>query len=238
MVALPIPTPAARWLVLVLAAGCGGDDRAAPAPPEMAIAKAGEASGDEQVGVAGRELDQALRVVVTRDSVPAAGVTVVWSTAEGSLIPNAPVTDANGISTARWRLQPLFAQQVALASLDSVGPPGVIFTAIATPDPNAWNTILVGRDGNRFEPAELMVEVGDVVNWFWPSGSAGHNVVPDDGDSPPQSGPLVGYPQYHSYQFTTPGVYHYHCMAHGASGGVGMSGTITVVTSCGTPCQE
>jgi len=62
--------------------------------------------------------------------------------------------------------------------------------------------------------------------------------VPDDGNSPPQSGPLGGYPMYHSYQFTIPGVYRYHCMAHGAPGGLGMAGTITVVTSCGTSCQE
>jgi plastocyanin len=219
----------------MLSAGCGGEDRAAPTPPTMVIAKPAEGSGDEQVGVAGRELDQALRVVVTRDSLPAAGVAVVWRTAEGSLIPSGPVTDRDGISTARWHLQPLFAQQVAVASLDGAGPPGVTFTAIATPDPNARNTILVGAGGNRFEPAELTVEAGEVVNWFWPSGSVGHNVVPDDGDSPPQSGPLAGYPAYHSYQFMTPGVYRYHCLAHA---GVGMPGVITVVASCGTSCKE
>ena len=53
--------------------------------------------------------------------------------------------------------------------------------------------------------------------------------MPDDGDSPPQSGPLVDYPRFHGFRFQQEGVYHYHCMAHGGAGGVGMSGTITVV---------
>lgn len=104
------------------------------------------------------------------------------------------------------------------------------FTAIATPDPNARNTVLVRSDGsNRFDPAELTIAVGDTVNWLWPAGSTGHNVVPDDGDSPPQSGPLADYPRFHSFRFQHTGVYHYHCMAHGSAGGAGMSGTITVV---------
>jgi plastocyanin len=230
--------PAAGRLAIAFLAGCGGGEQAAPDPRELAIAKTDTLSGDRQVGPAGSELQLALRVVVTRDSLPAAGVPVTWRTSEGSLTPASPVTDANGISTARWRLQRLFAQQVAGASLDAPGAPGVTFTAIATPDPSARTTVLVGPDSNRFDPADLTIEVGETVNWFWPAGSAGHNVVPDDGVSPPQSGPLVGYPKYHSYQFTVPGVYHYHCMAHGAAGGAGMSGTITVVTSCGTPCTE
>src|SRR6185369_11149792 len=137
MSALRNPWPAAGWLAitLLLLPGCGGGDRAAPDPLELAIAKPETLSGDQQVGVAGAELELALRVVVTRDSLPAAGVPVVWRTFEGSLTPASPVSDANGISTARWRLQRLFAQQVAGASLDFTGAPGVTFTAIATPDP-------------------------------------------------------------------------------------------------------
>jgi plastocyanin len=219
-----------------LTAACGTDDRAAPAP-EMAIAKPDTLSGDQQVGIAGHLLDSPLRVVVTRDSVPAAGVRVFWKTSEGMVTAENEVTDANGVGSARWRLQALFAQQVAVATLDTVGPPGVVFTAIATPNPDDRTTILVGPD-TRFDPAELTVQVGETVNWYWPPGSVGHNVVPDDGDSPPQSGPPVGYPKYHSYQFTVPGVYHYYCMVHGGPGGLGMSGTITVVESCQDSCKE
>ncbi|HKT60964.1 MAG TPA: plastocyanin/azurin family copper-binding protein [Gemmatimonadales bacterium] len=204
----------------------------------MAIAKADPQSGDQQIGIAGSELGQALRVVVTRDEAPAAGVPVYWRTSEGVLTAAGEVTDANGISSARWRLQLLFTQQVATASLDSVGPPGVLFTAIATPNPGSPNTILVGLDGNRFEPADLTITAGETVNWYWPPGSANHNVVPDDNDSPPKSGAPAGYPSSHSYQFTVPGVYHYYCQVHGGPGGVGMSGTITVAGSCGTSCKE
>ena len=236
MLTLPRLTRATPWLLAALTGGCGTEDRAAPTP-EMAIAKTDTLSGDQQVGIAGHQLDTALRVLVTRDSLPAAGVRVYWKTAEGAITPENEITDANGISSARWRLQALFAQQVAVASLDAEGPPGVIFTAIATPNPAARTTILVGPDP-RFDPAELTVQVGETVNWYWPPGSADHNVVPDDGDSPPQSGPPVGYPKYHSYQFTVPGVYHYYCMVHGGPGGVGMSGTINVVESCQDSCKE
>jgi plastocyanin len=213
---------------------CGAGERAAPAPPELAIAKTEAESGDAQVAAAGRELPQGLRVVVTADGAPAPGVVVTWATSEGTLAPTTDTTDAEGVSTARWTLKFLFAQQVARARLGVAGVAPVTFTAIATPDPNAGNTVLVRNDGgNRFDPAQITVFVGDTVNWFWPEGSDGHNVVPDDGDSPPQSGPLVGYPKFHSFRFAAPGVYHYHCMAHGAPGGVGMSGTVTVLASPG-----
>jgi plastocyanin len=224
-----------RLTVAVLAAllGCGGGDRAAPDPPDLAIAKPETASGDAQVAAAGTTLPQDLRVLVTADSAPAPGVPVIWATSEGSVTPLVDTTDEDGVSTARWTLKHLFAQQVAGASLATGGTP-VRFTAIATPDPAASNTVLVGGDGaNRFDPAEITIAVGDTVNWVWPEGSEGHNVVPDDGDTPPQSGPLGDFPKFHSFRFATPGVYHYHCMAHGATGGVGMSGTVTVVVSPG-----
>lgn len=225
-------------ILAALAAGCSGGDQAAPAAPVMAIAKANTLSGDQQVGIAGRELGAPLRVMVTRDDVPVPGVPVYWRTSEGELTPAGAVTERDGISSARWRLQLLFAQQVATAALDSTGPPGVIFTAIATPNPSARNTILVGANGDRFQPADLTIAAGQTVNWYWPPGSANHNVVPDDNDSPPNSGAPASYPRYHSYQFTVPGIYHYHCQVHGGPGGLGMSGTITVTGSCGTSCDE
>jgi plastocyanin len=218
-----------RLAALLLLAGCGAGDRSAPDPGDLVIAKPPTGSGDAQVGVAGKLLPQELRAVVTRDSVPVEGVTVSWSTSEGSLSDVTARTDAQGISTARWTLQPLFAQQVVVARLGDAGAPGVTFTAIATPDPEAPNTILVGAGGNRFEPAELTIAAGRTVNWFWPEGSEGHNIVPDDGDLPPPSGPPADYPSYQSFTFARPGVYHYHCSAHGGVAGAGMAGTITVV---------
>lgn len=215
---------------LGLLTACGAEDRQAPRVADLVIAKTETNSGDQQVAVAGAALEQELRVVVTRDSRPAEHVTVIWSTQEGILTPTRATTGADGISSARWTLQDLLAQQAAFASLDTSAPPAVVFTATATPDPRAPNTVLVGGDaGNRFDPAEVIIEVGGTVHWFWPAGSSGHNVVPDDGSTPSQSGPLVGYPKFYGYQFAHPGTYIYHCMAHGGVGGVGMSGRVTVL---------
>jgi plastocyanin len=216
--------------VLVLLVGCGSDESQAPAPAEYVIAKAPTNSGDTQVGIAGRELDQELRVLVTRNDQPAEGVTVYWSTPEGSVSPTTRVTDADGISTTRWTLQNLFAQQVAFASLEPEDPTPLFFTAISAPDPNAANTVLVlNEGGNRFEPATITVSVGDTVNWFWPAGSVGHNILPDDGNLPPNSGAPANHPKFLSFRFMAPGVYHYHCTVHGGPGGVGMAGTVTVL---------
>jgi plastocyanin len=225
----------ARALSLPLATlavlpACGADDKVPLDPSRLAIAKAETSSGDAQVAVAGTTLPAELRIVVTADGAPAPGVPVLWATGEGSVSPTADTTDENGESTSRWTLKRLYAQQAAGVSLVSGGASPVVFTAIGTPDPAAPNTVLVGGDGaNRFDPAEITIVVGDTVNWLWPEASQGHNVVPDDGDSPPQSGPLRGYPSFHSFRFEVPCVYHYHCAAHGAAGGVGMSGTVTVL---------
>jgi len=215
---------------LGLLSGCGSEDRQAPTPADYVIAKAPANSGDEQVGIVGQQLDQELRVFVTRNEQPAEGVTVYWSTPEGSVSPATRVTDADGISSTRWTLKELFAQQVAFASLEPEGPSLIVFTAIAAPDPDAGNTVQVlNAGGNRFEPAAITVSVGDTVNWFWPVGSVGHNIVPDDGDLPPTSGAPADHPKFLSFRFMLPGVYHYHCSVHGGTGGVGMAGTVTVL---------
>ncbi|MGH7580645.1 MAG: cupredoxin domain-containing protein, partial [Gemmatimonadales bacterium] len=75
----------------------------------------------------------------------------------------------------------------------------------------------------------MTITVGDTINWFWPEGGTGHNVVPDDGNAPATSGAPAAYPKYLSFQFAIPGVYHYHCAVHGGPGGVGMSGSVTVL---------
>jgi plastocyanin len=216
-----------------LLVACGASDRQAPDPTTLVLSRTPLDNGHEQVGVAGARLPDSLRVLVTRDGVPVEGVNIIWFTTEGSLEPAAVRTGADGIAATTWTTLRLFAEQFAEARLDGV-PLGILdgghrvgFTAIATPDPNAPNTILVEND--RFKPADITLEVGETVNWFWPPGSAGHNIVPDDGEAPPQSGALDDWPIWHVFRFTRAGVYRYHCAAHGAPGGVGMSGVIRVV---------
>lgn len=226
-------------LVPGLLLACGPEDRQAPTTAELVIEKAPGRNGDRQVGVAGEPLPEDLRAQVTRDGKPVEGVTVYWTTFQGTMDPPSDLTDADGISASRWTTQYSYLEEEAFASLDPVtGPrapgsvlPGMImYTALAYPDPEGRNTVLVlNQGGNRFEPARITIAVGDTINWFWPVGSAGHNVVPDDGNAPATSGAPAGYPKYLSFQFANPGVYHYHCAVHGAPGGVGMSGTVTVL---------
>lgn len=229
-----IMTGSGRVLVvaaaLAVAWGCGSEN-GGPSPAPLSIAKPSEGSGDQQVGIVGRPLPEELRVVVTEGGLPAEGVEVTWSTVEGSITPINAVTDAEGVSRARWTLQRLFAQQFSSASITApAGTATVGFTAMAGPDPDAWNTVLVLNEG-RFDPAEITITVGDTVNWYWPPGSAGHNIVPDDGDLPPHSGAPDAYPRSHTFRFGAPGIYRYHCAVHGGPGGVGMAGTITVLPS-------
>ncbi|MGH7580037.1 MAG: hypothetical protein ACREM9_07690, partial [Gemmatimonadales bacterium] len=190
-----------HWLPLAvtlgLLTGCSPEDRQAPTTVGLVIEKTPEQSGDEQVGVAGEPLPQDLRARVTRDGKPVEGVTVYWTTMQGTMNPASDLTDADGISASRWTTQFSYLEEEAFASLDPVtGPrapgsvlPGMImYTALAYPDPDAPGTVLVLNDGgNRFEPASMTITVGDTINWFWPEGSTGHNVVPDDGNAPATS---------------------------------------------------
>lgn len=225
--------PFALALALALLGGCGGDGApGAPSTPLIAIAKAAPNSGDQQVGIAGTTLPQELRVIVTRGGEPAEGVIVTWTTLGGSLDPASAPTDAEGASRSRWTLAQRYEPQGATASIQAETATATVgFLATAGPDPAARNTVHVLSDGNRFEPAELAIVAGDSVNWYWPAGSAGHNVVPDDGDRPAYSGAPDAYPRSHTYRFTRPGVYRYYCRTHGAPGGVGMAGTISVQPS-------
>lgn len=222
---------------LALTAACGSDDRQAPTTDDLVIAKLAGNSGDQQVGVAGEPLGEDLRVRVLRDGAPVAGVTVYWSTFQGTMNPAVDVTDAEGISTSRWTTLFLYLEQESFAGLQpdtmprtvsSVLPWQVRFTAIAAPDPDGRNAVNVLNNG--FEPASITVAVGDTVNWVWDPSAVGHNVVPD-GDAPGSSGPPRNYPKFLSFRFLEPGVYPYYCQTHGAPGGIGMSGTVTVLST-------
>jgi plastocyanin len=240
----PIEGGARRYGILLgLTVGfltaCGSEDRQAPTTADLVIEKAPEQHGDQQVGIAGKPLEQDLRARVTREGKPVEGVTVYWTTFQGSMNPPNALTDADGISASRWTTQYSYLEEEAFASLDPVpGPrapgsvlPGMImYTALAYPDPDAANTVhVLNAGGNRFEPASITVVAGATVNWVWAVGSTGHNIVADDGNAPATSGAPASYPKFLSFTFVVPGVYHYHCAVHGGSGGLGMSGTVTVL---------
>lgn len=76
---------------------------------------------------------------------------------------------------------------------------------------------------NDFDP-DPTISVGDTIRWTNSGGT--HNVVADD-DSFTNGAPSSAAWTYER-TFDTPGVYAYYCSQHGAAGGVGMSGVITV----------
>ena len=233
MICPRIARPAWWLLAAAQVTGCGASDRQAPDPSTLEMTKPDGLSGDRQVAVAGERLPDSLRVLVTRDGEPVEGVTVLWFTTEGVVEPSQVRTGPDGLAATAWTTMALFAEQFAAARVE--GGPTMGFTAIATPDPEAPNAVLVlSEGGNRFEPADYTVPVGGSVHWVWAPGSTGHNIVPDDQESPPHSGAPSDWPKWHVFTFTRPGTYRYHCATHGAPGGVGMSGTITV-TEPGEP---
>lgn len=222
-------TPALA-VATALAAGCGDNTTGVTS---AVIAKASLDNGDAQTGPANQLLPNSLRVQVTQGSVPASGITVVWATPSGgSLAPVTTQTADDGSSSSTWTLGPVDGQQSATASLAGGGlNTSVTFTATATggtPSSTVQVISANAQGGNRFEPANLVVELGTTVKWEWVDQTFAHNVVPDDGSTPPPSGSLTSGPHTYQYTFNTLGVFQYHCQAHG---GEGMVGTIHVVVS-------
>jgi plastocyanin len=223
--------------VLIAVAACGGGDGGSGPPPgddPLVIAKPTSGSGDGQTGVVGNRLAAPIQVIVTRGGAPEEGVVITWATPDGGLVaPPTSSTQSDGIAGSLWDLGPEPGAQTATATLDGADGSPVTFTATAEdegpgpPPPSATIQVLGPNGGNRFEPANVTIEVGQTVKWNWPSGSLQHNVVPD-GDDPALSGPLANGPEEYSFTFNTAGTFDYYCANHGGPGGSGMSGTVTV----------
>jgi plastocyanin/FtsP/CotA-like multicopper oxidase with cupredoxin domain len=98
------------------------------------------------------------------------------------------------------------------------GGTGVTHTVtLHTVDPNK---------GPIFDPPTLSIAVGDTVRWVW-GDSLPHSTVSDSGLWDSTVHTSMGFLFDHT--FNAPGAFPYHCAIHGATGGVGMSGTITVI---------
>lgn len=107
---------------------------------------------------------------------------------------------------------------------------------VASPLWGANHTVTV--DDDFFSPADLTIEAGDSVTWT-NQGNNTHNVVADDGSFRCAQGcddmGGNGNPSAAAWSFTLtfndPGMIPYFCEVHGAAGGIGMAGTITVEES-------
>jgi plastocyanin len=232
---------AVRWVigafgagaVLVTAWGCGSGGDSGPSQSSPKVEKTSTKSGDVQTGPINAPLPNPLRVVVTRDGNPVRDVSVNWSSSSGTFSPSDGTTGGDGVSSTTWTFGPTPGPQTAVAHVTGAMGSPVTFTATATGSGVGATVQVLSSGGNRFSPQDVTVTAGSTVTWAWENSTVKHNVVPDDGTTPPTSGAITGGPNSYAYTFTTPGIYHYHCAAHGAVNGIGMSGTITV--SAGQP---
>jgi plastocyanin len=94
---------------------------------------------------------------------------------------------------------------------------------------------------STFRPANLSIDAGGTVTWTQTS-ALPHTVTADDGsfDSHPDcaggTGCMAAGDTF-THTFTEPGEYAYHCRIHGAPGGVGMAGVITVAAAGDEPAD-
>jgi len=96
----------------------------------------------------------------------------------------------------------------------------------ATTSANAADhAVSVGGSGLTFSPSSLMINKGDTVTFHNAGGF--HNVASDTGLFRNGSASSSGW-TYTTPAFNEIGTFGYHCEIHGAAGGVGMAGAITV----------
>ena len=99
----------------------------------------------------------------------------------------------------------------------------------ATTTVEVGDVIIYVKD-NVLEPSEATIQPGDRVIWVLQEGN--HSVTADDGSFEQPAG--SNWPPF-IHTFTTPGANPYYCSLHGAPGGNGMAGSVTVT---GEPPQE
>jgi plastocyanin len=214
--------------------GCGGSG-GEPNPSPLVLTKTSTDNGDQQGGRVRVALANPLRVIVTRDGAPEAGVSVAWSADGGSVAPVTASTDSDGISTTDWTLGPVVGAQSAQAAVSGATGSPVTFTATATagppPPPPKDTEVTVGNVFFKSErnattnPAVDTVAVNGTVTWVWTStGTTSHSVESTDSPSFTSSAILTGNGQSYTVQFTQAGTYTYDCAVHKSS----MTGRIVV----------
>jgi len=106
----------------------------------------------------------------------------------------------------------------------------VLLSAAAGAAHAVTHDVTVGP-GTSFSPAQLTIQAGDTVRWSNAGGS--HNVVADGGGF--SSGAVASGGWVFSHTFPAAGDFPYYCEAHGAPGGFGMAGSVTVQGGSDTP---
>jgi plastocyanin len=111
----------------------------------------------------------------------------------------------------------------AVAILAAAAAAAVVPAAVAQPHKTKAKTREVGVNDDFYDPAKLIVHVGDKVKWVWHSNGFGlHDVYVDSGPSDFHS-PTQGAGSF-SHTFKKTGTYKLYCTQHEAD----MTMTITV----------
>jgi|SRR3990170_126201 len=96
-----------------------------------------------------------------------------------------------------------------------------------------WSQIAIAASvsmvDSAFDPADVTVEAGETITWS-NDGALPHTATADDGSF--DTGTLDPG-NSDSVRIDEPGTYPYYCTLHGAPGGIGMAGTITVAEGGG-----
>jgi len=170
--------------ITLTAVGCSDDTTSPPAVVEIALAPA--SSGNGQSGEVNTALLRNLRVLVTRNSLPAPDVTVQWAVPAGNgALPSASTTNADGIALAIWTMPTTIGDVSATASLSGADGSPVTFTATAVAGPAtsfellAGNNQVVAPNGTAGEPFTVILKdtygnpvSGVTVGWSVFSGFA------------------------------------------------------------------
>jgi len=223
-------TGAAGLAMLVAGCGGGGSDGGSgpgPTPSPLVLAKTPSASGDLQTGPVSAALPGQLRIIVTRDGNPEAGVTVAWSTTGGSVDPTSGTTDGTGVAASTWTLGPTAGSQSAQAAVQGATGSPLTFTATGTggappsPPPTSidvrvQNISFTSLRNGTSDPAVDTVAVNGGVTWTWFNTDAtAHSVNSTGTTNFTSSQELTGNNQSYHVQFTQAGTYTYNCAVHG-----------------------
>jgi plastocyanin len=185
-----------------------------------------EAGGNNQSAAVNTQLGSAVQAKASDqfgNGVP--GVSVAWAATGGAVSAATVASNAAGISAVNVTAGSTPGPIVITATATGLTGSPVTFNATATAAPPPSSTINVLNDA--FSPSTITVAAGTTVTWSWGQGAVNHNVAPD-ATEPPRSGNPENGPNSYQFTFNTPGTYRYHCEVHGAPGGIGMSGTVTV----------
>ncbi len=166
-------------------AGCGTEPTAPPTVIAVSLAPA--SSGNGQSGQVGTQLVQNLRALVTRNNLPAAGVSVQWaaSAGDGVVAPGVATTDDDGIALAIWTMPTTSGGKSATATVNGAQGSPVAFSATAVAGPATTFDLVAGDNqvvaaGAEFgEPLTVSLKdtygnpvVGTTVSWTVFSGTA------------------------------------------------------------------